>query len=165
MSQKFEVEDIDNIDRMSLDEEWLKQPAMYRYFATQAEDAYKEADKLENDLKVIDAEIEKEIRHNAEMNESKITEKAVASEILLNKKHKEAVEAALDARYEARVLNNAVTRALDHRKKALENLVQLELNSYNSTPREPREMKTTMKEKVADQHQVDKLNKNKKTRR
>lgn len=156
--RKFEVEDIDNIDLLSLGQEWLKQPAMYRYFATKAEEATGDADKSESDLKVIDAEIEKEIRHNADMNDTKITEKAVASEILLNDKHKKAVEAALQARHEARVLG-AVVRTLDHRKKALEKLVDLELNGYNSTPKEPRQMKQTFREKELEKKSYDKLNK------
>lgn len=165
MNQKFTVDDIDNIDRTALDEEWLKQPAMYRYFATQAEDANTEADRLEAAVKVVDAEIEKEIREWAEKNESKVTDKSVAADVLNNPKHQQVVEKALNARHEARVLNNAVVRSLDHRKKALEKLVELELNGYNSTPKEPREMKDTFKERASDKKMTEALDKNKKRRK
>lgn len=159
MIRKFKVSDIDNIDINALDEEWLKQPAMYRFFATMAEDQNTEADRLEAAVKVIDAEIDSEIREWAEKNGTKVTEKSVASDVINNPKHKEAVEIAIQARHDARVLNNAVVRSIDHRKKALEKLVDLELNGYNSTPKEPRNMKETMKEKVADKHQYDKIDK------
>lgn len=159
MIREFKVSDIDNIDDLDLWSEWMKQPAMYRYFATMAEDANTEADRLESKVKVVDAEIDSEIREWAEKNGSKVTEKSVASDVINNSKHKEAVEKAIQARHDARVLNNAVVRSLDHRKKALEKLVDLELNGYNSTPKEPRNMKGTMKEKVADKHQYDKIDK------
>ena len=165
MSKEFTVQDIDNIDRLALDEEWLRQPAMYRYFATVAEEARRDADKANEALKVTDAEIDKELRHNAEMNGAKVTEKSIANEIIMNKRHKTAMEDYLEAEHEARVLNNANKAAMDHRKKALEYMCQLELASYNSAPKQPKGAGERINERAADKHQMDAIDKKYKKRR
>jgi hypothetical protein len=164
MSKEFTVQDIDNIDRLALDEEWLRQPAMYRYFATIAEEARRDADKASEALKVVDAEIDKELRYNASMNEAKVTEKSIANEIIMDKRHTKAMEDYLEAEHEARVLNNANKMAMDHRKKALEYMCQLELANYNSTPKQPREVKENIRERAADKHQMDAIDKKSKKR-
>lgn len=147
------------IDKYDLFKEWLKQPQLFYRYSRMAEDATNEEEKAKERLSVVDAELDKELRHNAEMNETKITEKSISSEITLNRKHQEAVEYYLEKKHEARILDKAVVRAMDHRKKALEKLVDLEISGYNAAPKEPKGKGINIKEKVADDKQYKNFDK------
>ncbi len=84
-----------------LDEEWVKQPELYRQWANELADAKREYAEAQN---------------------------------LVN-----------EARHRVDVVS-AVVEACDHKRRALENLVRLQLSSYYASPKAPEDAKDRMEE-------------------
>jgi hypothetical protein len=129
------------IDIMRLDQEWIRQPKYFHEFATQEADAQKEMDEAKSALDLVRADVDKAVRLNPEsFGIAKVTENAIQSAILQAKEYQEANQDLIEAKHKVALLGAAV-KALDHRKKALENLVALHGRDYFSTPmtRENRE--------------------------
>ncbi len=123
-----------NID--SLDTEWLKQPRMYLEAAEEATAAGFKHDRAKDQLEDVKAELDFKIRANHELfGLTKSTEASIAGAILLQGSYEEALEAYQISKRDYNSAMNVV-KALDHRKKALENLVQLYIGQYFSSPRE-----------------------------
>lgn len=122
------------IDVNRLDEEWVRQPELYRRYAEAAADAKRVHEEAKNDLEVIRADVEQMVRKNPEsFGLAKTTEGAIKTAIDLNEKVREAEEAVIEARHAMDVMQAAVG-ALDHRKSALGDLVRLFLADYFSKP-------------------------------
>ena len=122
------------IDVNRLDEEWIRQPDLYRRYAVAAADAKQAHEEVKNDLSVIRADVEQQVRRNPdEFKLSKVTEGAIKTAIDLDEKVREAEEAVIGARHDMDVMQAAVG-ALDHRKAALGDLVRLFLADYFSKP-------------------------------
>jgi len=121
-----------------LKEEWKKQASLYSYFAKEYAKADKKKDLMKEKLDIIKAELDLEIRTNPKkfIEIPKITEAVVSSLILLQSEYKNAKQEFLDTENEALILNLGV-KAFEHKKKALENLVQLCLSERWSEPKEP----------------------------
>ena|SRR4030042_2055000 len=126
------------IDRESLDHEWLTQPGLYFKYAKEAEDVQDEVKQLKQELAVNDAEAEDEIRTKAKDKEEKITDKYVAAQIVLDKNHQKLSEEIDAKEHELRILKNAAIPAMDQKRSALENLVKLYLAGYWASPSEPK---------------------------
>lgn len=123
------------IDQNLLDEEWIRQPQLYFEYAKRLADARRDHDQQKAALDVVVAELDKAIREDPEkFGIEKVSETAIKLAIVGRKKHKAAVQAVADAKHAVDVLQ-AVVNALDHRKRALENLVDLWAANYFSTPR------------------------------
>lgn len=122
------------IDVNRLDEEWVRQPELYRRYAEAAADSKRVHEEAKNDLSVIRADVEQMVRKNPEsFGLAKTTEGAIKTAIDLNEKVREAEEAVIEARHAMDVMQAAVG-ALDHRKSALGDLVRLFLADYFSKP-------------------------------
>ena len=81
------------------------------------------------------AEIDKSIRkHPDTYGLDKITEGAIKQAMPLQPEYQHALELLHEAKYHTAIVQAAVT-ALDHRKKALEKLVDLFLSGYYSQPK------------------------------
>ena len=121
------------INRFKLDEECEQHSSNYYYWAEQLSDAKKDADAAKDKLKLVLAEQETMIRENAKKSGAKITEAGVSAEL-------EQDEAVQVARRNLRVCQStqyhleAGISALEHKKKMLDNLVQLWMKSYYSAP-------------------------------
>lgn len=136
----FDYEQDLGIDPNELDEEVLKQPIFYFQYAEELANAQKARDKAKERLDVTRAEIDTDIRTNSDKYDiAKITEAVVTNTILLQDDYQQMIEDLSDKNYEVNILQAAV-RAFDHRKKALENLVQLHIASYFAGPKEPRNL-------------------------
>ncbi len=122
------------IDEFSLDKEWVGQPVLYDKYARKLANARRELEEAKNRLEVVKAEQSLEIR--ARHGEKKPTEAAIATLVTASSVVKDASQAVVEARHAVDVLT-AATTALDHRKKALENLVQLHLSGYYANPKAP----------------------------
>lgn len=125
------------IDIHQLEREWAGQPDLYKQYADELADARTQLDELESKLDVVKAQLDRDIRDRPSyygLPETKTTEGAIKACVLDHKKHKAAVVAVQDARHRVNILQGAVV-ALDHRKKALEKLVDLWMGGYYSTPR------------------------------
>ncbi len=122
------------IDIHSLHTEWEKQAAKYMWYLEEQAVAEIERDRLKDYWEVEKAEFEKKIRANPEdYFEGKVTESAIRAEVLTNEGIKQTYNEYLEACKDAK-LYGAVAKAMDHRKKGLEKLVDLHLAGYYSSP-------------------------------
>jgi hypothetical protein len=132
MGYKEDVE----IDINNLDAELLRQASRFQYWGRQEAKALYEKDQVEETLSKCKARIELAIRKDPEkygyMN--KLTEGAVSCLLVGQQEVMEATEASLKSRYKARILGIAV-KSFEHKKKALEKLVELYISGYWATPK------------------------------
>ena len=125
------------IDENQLDTEWLGQSQRYFQYASKAADARRDFDAAKDELEVTKAEVDQSIRSDpAKFGLTKLTEATVASAVIIQEEYQKAQENVRQARYSHDVYQAAVS-ALDHRRKALENLVTLFMANYFSKPRAP----------------------------
>lgn len=131
--KKFD-EELINIDKNILDDEWINQPKLYLHWAEQFEDAKNTLREVETELGLTKAEIELDIRQNPDNYElSKVTEGAISATLVLQPSYKQAQEVVLTTKHRVGILQQVII-ALDHRKKALENLVSLYGREYFAVP-------------------------------
>ncbi len=133
-----------DIDPYRLDKEWVEQPVLYHEHAVAAVVARKVWEQAKARLEVVKAEIDIEIRRDPDAYElPKVTETVIASAVTSQKIVQEAVKRVIDAKEDLGYIEAALT-ALDHRKKALEKLVELETRDYHSEPRAKGDAKEVM---------------------
>ena len=141
------VEDNDfQIDKNNLDAEWLRQSNLYNKYAAKAADARRDFDECKNVLEVVKAEVSLSIRQSPEHHGiSKVTEAVINQTVEIQGAVKDAQNDVVIARYQHEICSAAVN-ALDHKKKALENLVTLFMADYFSSPRAKKEEAGKMEE-------------------
>ena len=123
------------IDKNLLDDEWLGQPKLYFNWAIQLEDARADFEEVKAAFDVVKAEVDLEIRTTPDAYDLvKATEKSIAAALIVQPEYEEAQQKVFTAKHRVGILQAAVT-ALDHRKKALEKLVDLHGQKYFATPR------------------------------
>ncbi len=126
--------DLFSPDKHRLDEELVLQPRLYYEHAVKLADARSDYERSIAAQDLTWAEMDKMIRTDPASYELvKATESSVKEAITRSKRYQRAVLAVIDARKSMDDLQAAVT-ALDHRKRALEKLVDLQLANYFSTP-------------------------------
>jgi len=122
------------IDRFRLDEEWVEQPNLYFRYVQLAADARQDFDEAKASASVVRAEVEMDVRENpGEHGVAKVTEALVRAAVEASPKVQLADKKTIKARHAMDVVQGAVS-ALDHRKKALGDLVSLYLADYFSKP-------------------------------
>jgi len=127
------------IDEFKLDEEWVGQPRLYHAWAERAAEATYALDQAKSMLELAKATVDRDVRDNpANYGLAKITESVVANTVVASKDYQDAVKLVNEARKHNNLMAAAVA-ALDHRKRALENLVSLHGRDYFSSPRASRE--------------------------
>lgn len=125
------------IDEHDLVKEWVKQPSLYFTWAQKLADARIEQDEAKSALDVIKAEASRAIRDDpGNYGFDKVTEAVVAVAINEHPDVMEGVKALYAARHRQEIYQAAVN-ALDHRKRALEKIVDLHGQNYFSHPRTP----------------------------
>lgn len=143
MSNDFEINEQD------LASEWLAQPRLFKKYADALADARLAVDKAEAKLKVVRADLDYDIRSNpAEFNLTKATEAIVENTIVKQSKHKAASKALVEAKHAMRVLDGAV-QTMEHRKRALEKLVDLHGQHYWAAPKASKEGMSAAERKIA----------------
>ncbi len=124
-------------DPNRLDEEWVGQPRLRFRYGQELAEARRTLAQAKAELDVVEAELSLRVRAKPdEYDLEKVTEAVVSATVEVQPKRKRARQAVVDAQHEVDVLDAAVS-AIDHRKKALEDLVQLHLAGYFATPRAP----------------------------
>ena len=133
-----------------LEEEWVNQVAMYRYAAEELADANYAFRKAETEVKVREKELKEtkarlylEIRRDPEKFDlPSRSETTFDSAVLIQPSYKEAQEAVFEAEREKNKLEHerdifeAAEKTIGfQRKKAIEDLVQLEGRAYFARPR------------------------------
>jgi hypothetical protein len=122
------------IDQNNLDSEWVNQPKLCRRYSERLADAQRDLEQAETKLEVVDADLDYRIRKKAGSGEKKPTEAAIKNQLIRSIEHIEAVAKIQKLRHRVGILRAAV-KTVDHRKTALENLVDLRLADYFSEPR------------------------------
>ncbi len=128
------------IDETALDVEWLEQPRLTLKYSRLAAEAEAEYNRARERLEVVKAELDKDIRTNPDKYDiGKVTEVVVANTILLQDEYQAAKQNVIDAKHDWDMAKAAVF-ALQDKKKALENLVQLHGMQYFAGPTVPRDL-------------------------
>jgi hypothetical protein len=123
------------IDQDNLTDEWIKQPSLYLYYAEAHADAVLAKEKASDTIDLVYAQLDSVIRKDWEKHFDKYpTETAIKNWILMQEKHKIALEKYHKISHTVNVLAAAKT-AFDHRRKALENLVSLLITGFHSEPK------------------------------
>lgn len=141
-------QDYFQLDPHRLDEEWIAQPALYRKAAERLADAREEYERAKAKEKVVYAEVELAVRRNPDnFGLEKATESCVRAAVEVNPSVKAVVTATITAR---KTMDLAQVRVdtLEHRKKALENLVVLQGRDYYAEPKAKAPMNQTRIEKA-----------------
>jgi hypothetical protein len=124
----------------------VEQPKLYLQYAKQLADTRRDLDQAKSELDLCRAELDKMIRTDpGEYKIDKVSEKAIENCIVTQTEYVEAMDKVLDAKH-AVDINQAFVTALDHRKRALENLVDLHGQSYFATPRASHENREEMQD-------------------
>lgn len=121
--RKYNDSDLE-IDRNNLEEEWEKQAGLYLYYSEELINITVERDKMK-------AALDKDIRDNpTKYGIGTIREEVVKNAIVI---HGGEEFEMINIKTSILV---AKVKALEHKKKALENLVQLYISGYNAVPKE-----------------------------
>jgi hypothetical protein len=143
-------DEILDVDLYQLHVEWVRQPRLYREYAGKLADARMRLNEARSALDIVYAEQDKDVRlHPQKFEIDKITEATVKNAIMLTAAYQNADEDVIRAKHDVDVLE-AMVGALDHKKKALENLVSLEMRDYFSKPREPEELRAKGRDIATD---------------
>jgi hypothetical protein len=124
------------IDLDRLEVEWVNQPILVYEYNKKAADARLAMDESKQQLDVEYAEIDRNIREDPKLYglEEKTTEAGIKACIIESKAYKVAQKEMFKAKHKVDILN-AICIALEHKKRALENLVTLHGQAYFSEPR------------------------------
>ena len=129
------ADDFLELDINRLDEMWLEQPQLYHKYAKKLANAKQRLEEEKAEMDVIKSELDRDIRKIPEnFGLEKITETVVANTIIRQDKFMTAQERVIDLKHEVDIYQAAVN-TLEHRKRALENLVTLFCHDYYSNPR------------------------------
>ena len=127
-----------SIDKTSLDQEWVEQPALYFKWAKAAADANSDLDRAKSRLELVEAELASSIRGNpSDYGMDKATDKSVDAAVPLQPEYQSAVRKVNEAKHSLAVANAAVN-ALEHRKRALSLLVELWIREYYTADSSPK---------------------------
>ncbi len=136
------------INKHKLDDELVNQSGLYMKYAEQNAEALFDRDRAKENLDVVRAEIDSEIRNNWEAFgfEKKPTETAISGCIMQDEKYREANGDLIEKNRDTNILA-AAKEAMNHKKSALSNLVALYLAGYYSEVPMPKDKKEDITEK------------------
>lgn len=118
-----------------LDREWVNQPSLFFKYASLLAEAREEFERAKNSFELVRAELDQKVRSDPpRYGIHKLTEAAVSAVVPTLGEYQKAREELLAAKHKVDILEAVVT-AMEHRKKALEKLVDLYLAGYFSYPR------------------------------
>lgn len=121
------------IDPNDLDNEWINQPTLYMKYAKLKNEKLQEVNDLKENYNVKKAEIGMESRKP--IDGKKPTQGQVDDLVNSNQELHELAKEINEEKRNCDDFNSAVI-AFDHKKKALENMVTLEVYSLNSEPKQ-----------------------------
>ncbi len=135
------------ISQDNLDREWLRQPKIFFEASVKLADAKRDLEQRRTAFEIRSAELDAAIRNAPEEYKLvKATEGAIKACILTQPEYIEAKESVEDQKHKCDIFQAAVS-ALDHRKRALENLVDLFGMQYFSRPTTTANNSEAMEEK------------------
>lgn len=137
MKKTFDFSIDININFDELDIEWLKQASLFMKYLEELVLREKIKTKAKENIDVIEAELDKEVREKMSACGTKITEALVKAEIIKHEKRVEAVNDHIEKTYNYNIINAAI-KAFEHKKKALEKLTELYIAGYFAEPKNNR---------------------------
>lgn len=151
-----------DIDTNDLGAELQNQAAQVYHFGVELADAKADEDRYKASLDLTRAELDRDVRAApAEFGVPKVTVDAVANAIPVQPVYKAAQKKWLKAKHAVHVLQATMT-ALEHRKRALSNLVDLTVHDLYS---EPQARTTVGKEQTAEAAKRDSRSRSRRKRR
>jgi hypothetical protein len=123
------------IDEDRLDQEWKRQPRLALWAGDKQADAQYAVDNAKNQLELIEAQLTMAVRQTpSEYSLDKITEASIKATVILQPQYQAAAQAINDAQ---NVLGHlkAMCNGVEHKKRALEKLVDLKLMAWRSEPK------------------------------
>lgn len=144
------------VDKMQLDSEWVEHPNEVHKAARRLEDAKDEVARAKAALAVCEAELALSIRKRPKKyGMSSVREAAIKSLVLIQPERKKAIGRLHKAMHRQGMFEARV-KALDHKKKSLENLVTLWSRDYFSRPKTSEETSDKVKE-VLDRQRMKRI--------
>jgi len=135
-----------DIDKNRLDDEWIDQPKLYFKWAVDLEDARDDFERAKAAFDVVKSDLDLAIRTSPDDYDlPKVTDKAIAAVLITQASYEKAQQVMFEAKYRVGIVQAAVT-SIDHRKKALEKLVDLYGQKYFASPRASENSKEAMDE-------------------
>lgn len=129
------------IDPLKLDDEWTFQAGLFMFWAEKAANARAKADKARFGFEKIEAQLSSDVRTNpGNYGLEKVTETSIANAVKQSEEYENAYLARIEANKVSDILAKVVV-ALEHRKKALENLAYLHSAGFNSEPNNRRKQR------------------------
>jgi len=126
------------IDTGNLEKECIGQAPKFHQFSVELADARLEQDKAKADVDVTYAELDSDIRDDPDKyNIPKLSEGIVKATILQQSAYQNAVLYYNKTTHNVRILE-AMVKALEHRRSALKQVVELRLSESFAEPSEPR---------------------------
>ena len=135
------------IDFEKLDKNWRDHSSDFMYWAEKWANAFAARDKLKEQLKVLTAEKELNIRMDFANNpplKMKVTEGLISSTLATNDELNNLKNSIIEKNEEVDIYASAKI-AFEARKKALEGLTHLWISGYHSSPSGPKEFKEVIK--------------------
>lgn len=117
------------IDKNSLDEEFVNQPGLIEEVCEEAAVAIAVRDTAEEHIKTVDAELDHQIRAEGIASKAKLTEASIAAAVQTHPRHQNAFTAYTEAKLAA-AKAIALEKAATTKGKALEQLSELYRASY-----------------------------------
>lgn len=136
--QVRQEENVLEIDQYRLDKEWVRQAKLYHAYALKLADARMALNEANDTLEVVYAEQDRDVRlHPEKHGLSKITEPVVKNAVIVTAAYREACRVVIQCKHDVSI-NEAYVQGLDHKKRALEKLVDLALSDFYGEPRAPK---------------------------
>jgi hypothetical protein len=144
-----------DIDPLRLDDELIGQPRQRGQFGELHADAQKDLDDAKANLSVAEAEADRDIRENpGDYGIDKLSEARISAAVTLHPAVKVALKKVNEAKYKLNVLQAAID-GLEHRKRALSDLVTLHGQDYFAVPRMPTGIKAENRKREKDESDHD----------
>jgi len=123
------------VNSNNLEEEWIIQPSLYMYYSEKYANAVLERDKSKRDLELVEAKLDLFIHQNWETEFSKQPSELLRRDYVISQsEYKEKLDLLINANYKVNLLQSA-KNAFEHRKKALEQIVTMNITGYHSEPK------------------------------
>lgn len=151
------------IDKFALDAECLDQPHRFMTWSKQWADAIAERDRLEQKVKIVEAQVEQNIRNNPESYGGKLTEAGIKSLVTTSSEVIQIREELIEISHQANTLL-AARQAMEQRRSMLENLVKLFLSGYWADPKIKQETSQALTQ-TESERQREALNKSPRLRK
>lgn len=122
------------IDLNELETHWQDHPRLVMQYSTELADARLDLEEDEAELEAVRARADFTVRKDPQkFGQEKLTEPAIKGIVSKNKAVRDCEARCRKARHKVNMLSG-ILRTLDHRKRALENLVKLHGQNYFSVP-------------------------------